>query len=68
MPKRKLRFVKLDPPALGICERCNAQFKSSKTPGDAEAEISEAFTIHKCKPMDSSQNAIRIVREATENK
>jgi len=27
-----------------------------------------AFEAHKCKPLDSSQNALRVVREVTENK
>jgi len=62
MPKRKLRFVKGTLPAIGICERCNSQFKSSKpSQADAEQEITAAFIAHKCKPMDSSQNALRIV-------
>jgi hypothetical protein len=26
------------------------------------------FEAHKCKPVDSSQNALRIVRESTEGK
>jgi hypothetical protein len=67
MQKRKLRLVKRTIPAIGICERCNAQFKSSKPSEDAAAvEIAEAFRAHKCQPMDT--NAIRIVREATEHK
>jgi len=57
MPKRTLRIVKQ---GLGICERCNAQFKDS--------DIQAQFDAHKCKPVDSSQNALRIVREATEDK
>jgi hypothetical protein len=57
MQKRKLRIVKPPLPAIGICERCNAQFRSSKVSQvDAENEIKEAFDIHKCK-LDSSQNA-----------
>jgi len=48
---------------LGVCELCNAQFKAN-----SEQAIESAFDAHKCKPMDSSQNALRIVREATENK
>jgi hypothetical protein len=60
MQKRKLRIVKQTPLAIGICERCNAQFK-----GD---EIQAQFDTHKCKPIDSSQNALRIVREATNDK
>jgi hypothetical protein len=43
--------------------------KSSKTSQDeAEKEIMAGYDAHKCKPVDSSQNALRIVREATENK
>jgi hypothetical protein len=69
MPKRKLRIVKQTPPVIGVCERCNSQFKSSRTTQvDAQAEIVELFNTHKCKRMDSSQNALRIVREATEGK
>jgi hypothetical protein len=60
MPKRKLRIVKQAPPAIGVCERCNSQFK--------DADIQVQFDAHKCKPLDSSQNALRIVRESTEGK
>src|SRR5690349_9103441 len=38
MQKRKLRIVKRTPVALGICERCNAQFHS-KQPVEDNAEI-----------------------------
>jgi len=48
---------------LGICERCNSQFK-----GDSEQALQDAFATHKCKLTDSSQNSLRIVREATEDK
>jgi hypothetical protein len=34
----------------------------------AKSEISSAFDAHKCLPLDASQNALRVVREATENK
>jgi hypothetical protein len=69
MPKRHLRIVKRAPSALGVCERCSSQFHSNQ-PGEdgAEAELKAAFDAHTCKPLDSSQNALRIVREATENK
>jgi hypothetical protein len=60
MPKRKQRIVKKDLPSIGVCERYNTQFKGT----DVQAQ----FDAHKCKPIDSSQNALRIVREATENK
>jgi len=69
MLKRKLRIVKLTPIAIGVCEHCNTQFKSSQSvESDAEAEMQAKFDAHKCKLIDSSQNALRIVREATENK
>ena len=54
---------------VGVCEACNEQFKSYLPHEEkAEWELSVLFSGHKCKPMDSSQNALRIVREATENK
>ena len=70
MPKRKLRMVRNDGNlALGICECCNAQFKTDgQFTGDPIEKIGEQFGNHVCEPMDSSQNALRIVREATENK
>ena len=33
---------------------------------DANADIVMQFDMHKCMPVDSSQNALRIVKEATE--
>jgi hypothetical protein len=70
MPKRKLRIVRnLPRPAIGVCECCNAQFKSDGTfTGDPIEEIREEFGNHICEPMDSSQNALRIVQESTEGK
>jgi hypothetical protein len=68
MAKRKLRIVR-DHPLLGICEYCNVQFSSGLMPIEAaKDDIQERFNVHKCKLTDSSQNALRIVREATENK
>lgn len=74
MPKRELRIVKHggQTPTLGICERCNAQFavlrEALTDPDAALASISDQFDAHNCKPVDSSQNALRIVRESTEGK
>jgi hypothetical protein len=67
MPERKLRIVrKSPPPVIGVCERCNAEFKSTELSwDDADAEIAEVFAAHKCKLTD---NALRIVREFTEGK
>jgi hypothetical protein len=54
MQKRKLRIVKPPLPAIGICERCNSQFRSSKvSQHDAEHEIKAAFDAHKCEPVES---------------
>ena len=61
MAKRKLRTVKQNP-TLAVCERCSSQFHGT------DSEIQAAFDTHQCKPLDSSQNALRIVREATGNK
>lgn len=69
MAKRKLRIVREDP-MLGVCEYCNMQFPATLTALGAPNKLSieEQFTAHKCKPMDSGQNGLRVVREATENK
>jgi hypothetical protein len=50
MPKRKLRFVKRYPrETIGVCEACNAQFKSYLPQQDkAEWEIKTRFEEHKC--------------------
>jgi len=53
---------------LGICEHCNAQFSGDPNMGNAQSAIQEQFNLHKCHPVDSSQNALRIVRESTEKK
>ena len=68
MPTRNLLIVKSTPMAIGICEYCNAQFTSSQPlEDDAEAEMRAQFDVHKCKRLDESQNALRVVREATES-
>ena len=68
MPKRELRIVKKTPVMLGVCERCSSEFGSSLPDRDAEDEIRSAFNAHKCVPLDSSQNALRVVHEATGSK
>jgi hypothetical protein len=65
MPKRNLRIVTQDVPIIGICEACNTQFKSFDV-NEAERAVKAQFDAHKCKPLDASQNAVPIVREATE--
>jgi hypothetical protein len=62
MATRQLRIVKRTPSVLAVCEKCSAEFTGS------DAEIRAAFDAHTCAPLDSSQNALRVVREATENK
>jgi len=56
MPARNLRVVKRTPIAIGICDNCNFQFKSSQpTEDDAEAEMRAQFDAHKCKREDASK-------------
>jgi hypothetical protein len=63
MDTRKLRIVKPPLPAIGICEACNSQFKSTKRSQDeAENEIKAAFDAHECNLRDSGQNTQRIER------
>jgi hypothetical protein len=64
MPKRNLRIVTQDVPIIGICEACNTQFKSFDV-DEAERVVKAQFDAHQCKPLDDSQNALRIVREGT---
>jgi hypothetical protein len=65
---RRLRIVKKNPVLAGVCERCGSEFSSRLFGQDAEVEMKAAFDAHRCVPLDSSQNALRVVREATENK
>jgi hypothetical protein len=68
MQKRELLIVgRKGDVLLGACRACGAQFRSG-APNDAEGELKVMFDRHKCVPMDSSQNALRVVREATEGK
>jgi len=56
MNTRKLRIVKPPLPAIGICEACNSQFKSTKRSQDeAENEIKAAFDTHERNLTDSTQ-------------
>jgi hypothetical protein len=66
MAKPSLRIVKRIPSTLGVCERCSSEFGSLVSGPAADVEIRAAFDVHKCVPLDSSQNALRVVREATE--
>jgi hypothetical protein len=74
MPEREMRIVKYigSMPCIAACMYCNQQFRVSgtgvHTVESAMATLQEQFGGHKCKPMDSSQNALRIVRESTEGK
>jgi hypothetical protein len=66
MEKRALRVVKWlsTTPAVGVCAFCSQQFKvpmsSLSRTMDAQANLQQRFDAHKCKPLDSSQNALRI--------
>jgi len=70
MPKRNLRIVKRIRaiPSLGICEQCNAQFAGDPQYGNAQSSIQGQFNAHKCKPIESSQDAPQIAHPATESK
>lgn len=74
MPSRAIRIVKHigTTPCIAVCTFCNLQFKAStahlRCVSDATARLQSQFDAHKCKPMDSSQNALRIVCESTEDK
>jgi hypothetical protein len=67
--KRKFRIVKRENniPVLGVCEYCNAEFAAGPEtigrPKDAHAHIQKQFIAHKCKRLDASKNAVRIVGE-----
>ena len=64
MPKRNLRIVTQDVPIIGICEACNTQFKSFDV-DEAGLVVKAQFDAHECKSLNASQDAVRIVREAT---
>ena len=52
-------------PVLGVCECCNAEFAADPEtigrPKDAHAHIQKQFIAHKCKRLNASQNAVRMV-------
>jgi hypothetical protein len=72
--RRNLRVVKWigSAHAMGICMYCETSFsvppESLKRTSDAQASLHKQFTEHKCTRLDSSQNALRVVRESTEGK
>ena len=59
-------------PLMGVCEACGSRFETNSENRSslehAKAQLRYEFDRHECKPLDASQNAVRIVREATENK
>jgi hypothetical protein len=73
MPKRAIRIVKHigAAPCVAVCTFCSQQFKVStpdlRSVSDATTSLQAQFDAHKCKLIDSSQNALRIVKEATEH-
>jgi hypothetical protein len=72
MPKRAIRIVKHigATPCVAVCTYCNQQFKASdiRSLKEATASLQSQFDAHRCMALDSSQNALRIVRESTEVK
>jgi len=73
MEKRSMRIVQFIGSASyrAICTNCNQQFRVTSgktfTIEYAMATLQAQFDAHECKPIDDSQNAARIVREATES-
>lgn len=67
MPKRNLRIVKRvrNVPVRGVCESCNAEFSGDPNMGNAQSAIQEQFNVHKCKPLDASENAAGAVTKVT---
>ena len=59
-------------PFIAVCKACGTRFKTNpENRGSlehAKEHLQYEFDRHKCKPLDVSQNAVRIVSEATENK
>jgi hypothetical protein len=73
MAKRSLRVVKSDGlvPIVAVCTSCSRTFNvppEFQNLSQAQAALDVSFSEHKCEPLDSSQNALRIVRESTEGK
>jgi hypothetical protein len=71
--ERKFRIVRRENniPVLGVCDCCNAEFAADPEtigrPKDAHAHIQKQFIAHKCKRLNASQNAVRIVSERAES-
>ena len=74
MPKRAIRIAKHigSTPVLATCVACNQQFKAPTSALNSVKDCTDAiqrqFDVHKCQTMDSSPNALRMVREETEDK
>ena len=74
MGKRILRVVKWlgATPAVAVCTNCSRNFNAPidvlKSQSAAQDYLQKQFDQHKCEALDSSQNAVRIVNEATEDK
>ena len=74
MEKRNLRVVKWlgTIPGVGVCTQCSTNFYAPlellKSTSGAQESLRKQFAEHVCKQLDSSQNALRVVRESTEDK
>jgi hypothetical protein len=74
MPKRAIRIVKHigATPCVAACTQCGQQFKAPtsdiRSVTDATASLQSQFDVHKCKPVDSGQDALRTAREAAGGK
>ena len=66
--KPKMYVIKRDASGnavSGNCSKCGRLFLFEDTPEGRRIE--KAFETHECKRPDESQNALRVVREATED-
>ena len=74
MAERNLRVVKWlgTVPVAVVCTACSRNFNVPtallKRTADAQENLRKQFAEHKCESLDSGQNALRIVHEATEGK
>jgi hypothetical protein len=72
MQKRALRVVEWlgQAPAVAACTHCERTFRvpidTLKRPLESQWNLDKKFAEHKCKLLNFSQNALRIVQEATD--
>jgi hypothetical protein len=64
-----MSIVKTAPSAVGVCEACDAIFKSHwRQVAQSEWEIQVQFARHRCNPQDATRNAVRMVKEGIQKR